>query len=657
MDSQISYRADIDGLRAIAVLSVVLNHAGIALFPGGFIGVDIFLVISGYLITSIIMREINAGKFSLVKFYERRIRRIYPALFAMLAFTVIATMLLYNAQNLRDFGKSLIATTFFFSNIHFWTETGYFERPAQLKPLLHTWSLAVEEQFYIFFPLLMLGLARYVKPRIAQILTGIAILSFSLDLFTLQSDASGAFYFAHLRAWELLIGGILALNPFPTKTNLSVRNFLSLLGLGMTLAPIFLYTSNTAFPGFAAALPVLGAALIIYSGIEDFPFVSKLLSVAPLVFIGQISYSLYLWHWNLIVFGKYYAIKSLTPQEMFGLLLVIFIISILSWHFVEKPFREKSILQNRSIFIYAASVMSLAAVVGAVIYFYYDTRSARTENVGERTWAIHCQYQKNGYKNKNLPKGCPLGVKKQDPSFLLWGDSFGFALSEGITLSASKHHIAGQLVFSNGCSPALGIEREDIPCLNNNNAIIQYITQHPELKTVILVSHWTSWVEGSSYNFTKDTRDVALTDTLSKSEQHESNAVLAERGLERAIQKLYELHRKVVIINQVPEIGYDVPSANFIAQRTGRDANEIIAPSLKDYLQRSFNSSQILNRLAEKYNIQIIEPWKALCNDAQCLAVVDQKPLYMDDYHLSVFGSQYISHIYDPLFAEMEKSK
>src|SRR5215212_8031098 len=248
----LKYRADIDGLRAIAVLSVVLDHAGIPLFHRGYIGVDIFFVISGYLITGIIIREINASEFSFLRFYERRIRRIYPALFVVILFTILASANLYSTGNLHDFGKSVMATTFFVSNIHFWTETGYFEGPAQIKPLLHTWSLAVEEQFYIVFPLLMFLLARYFKPRIRSILIFIALASFVWSIFALQSDPSSAFYFAHLRAWELLMGGLLGLNLIPTKMRPVANNILALIGFGMITVPVFFYMATTNFPGFAA---------------------------------------------------------------------------------------------------------------------------------------------------------------------------------------------------------------------------------------------------------------------------------------------------------------------------------------------------------------------------------------------------------------------
>jgi peptidoglycan/LPS O-acetylase OafA/YrhL len=651
---KLNYRADIDGLRAIAVLSVVLNHAGISLFPGGFIGVDVFFVISGYLITGIIMREIDTNEFSLAKFYERRIRRIYPALFVAIFFTVFASAMLYNADNFRDFGNSVIATTFFFSNIHFWTETGYFEGPAQLKPLLHTWSLAVEEQYYIVFPLLMFTLARYFKPRISQILAGIAIMSFCWDIYALQNDPSGAFYLAHLRAWELLIGSLLALNPVSINTRPAIRNALSLMGFGMIAAPIFLYTENTAFPGFAAAVPALGTALIIYGGAENPTFVNKLLSISPLVFIGQISYSLYLWHWPLIIFGKYYAIKKLTPPEIAGLLFATFIIATLSWHFVEKPFREKRILKGRKIFTYAASVMAVAAAIGSLIYFNDGFRSLQSATKEEiRKWDLPCEYKKKNYEHASLPKGCPLGAKKAQPSFLLWGDSFARALEEGVSLSASKQNLNGQMIYSSGCAPLLGVERSEHFCVINNNAMLQYIELHPELRTIILVGRWTLWTEGSFYSFTEEKKNVTLTDMLSESNQNETYAAIFERGLERTIRKLREMDRKVVIISEVPEIGYDVPSANFIARRTGRDINGIIAPSLNEFMRRNHNVLPILNAIAEKNNIEIVDPWKTLCNAAQCLTVIEGKPLYMDDYHLSIFGSEYIAHIYDPLFEEL----
>ncbi len=646
---KLNYRADIDGLRAIAVLSVILNHAGISLFAGGFIGVDVFFVISGYLITTIIMREIDANEFSLAKFYERRIRRIYPALFTVLLFIIIASAILYDAHNFESFGKSLIATTFFSSNIYFWTETGYFEAPAQIKPLLHTWSLAVEEQYYIVFPLLMAFLARYFKPRIRHILAGMALLSFVWDIYALQNDPSGAFYFAHLRAWELLIGSVLALSPFPTKINSSIRNSLSLIGLGMIAAPIFLYTENTAFPGFAAAAPALGTALIIYSGIEDFTFVNKLLSISPLVFIGKISYSLYLWHWPLIIFGKYYAIKQLTSLETGGLLAATFLMATLAWQFIEKPFRSKNLSSSSSIFRYAGAIMAITAGIGALIYFSGGLPILQKQGV---TYEIDLHYTECNFTSdaKSLTF-CSIGIKAKTPSFLLWGDSHASALAKGAKLSAFRNKVAGQLTYATSCPPLLDMtpnKREG--CIKFNNMTMKYIEDHPEIGTIFLAGRWTVYTEGTGY---KENKKFKLTDTTSRPSANKTNEVLFADGLERTVQKLLALNRKVIIISQVPEIKYDVPSAYFIAQRTGRDINNLIAPSLEDYLSRNKKAFLTINMIRKNDNIQVIDPWKVLCNEQQCFVVIDKTPLYVDADHLSTFGSNYISHIFDPIFKEL----
>jgi peptidoglycan/LPS O-acetylase OafA/YrhL len=651
----LKYRADIDGLRAIAVLSVVFNHAGILLFHGGYIGVDIFFVISGYLITGIIVREINASDFSLVRFYERRIRRIYPALFVTILFTVLASAILYSGSNFRDFGKSVLATTFFFSNIHFWTETGYFDGPAQIKPLLHTWSLAVEEQFYIVFPLLLFLLASFFRKKILHILTWIALSSFFWSIFALHSDPSGAFYFAHLRAWELLIGGLLALNLVSAKTSPTVNNVLALIGIGMIIVPTFLYTETTGFPGFAVAIPVLGTALIIYCGTENPAFINRLLSIRPLVFVGKISYSLYLWHWPVIIFAKYYAIKKLTFWELGGVIFFTLILSVLSWKFIETPFREKKILKGRSIFVYAASVMIVAAVAGSIIYFQTEP----DKNAGERVWSRACNVNQNKNKHADNIEGCPLGDEKQRPSFLLLGDSHARAAAEGISLAAYQRKLSGELVYSSGCPFILGITRrfDQETCKQSQNAIMEYVADHPEIKTIILAGRWAQWAEGSNYSFTDENPHFNFIDTLSQNKRMESSAVLFERGFERTIMGLLDLNRNIVIINQVPEIGYNVELANFIAQRTGRDTNKLIALPIDKYYERNRNVFQVLNRISEKYNIQIVDPSKVLCNKSFCLTVIDKQALYEDDHHLSVFGSEYVAPVYNQIFQKFSKSQ
>jgi peptidoglycan/LPS O-acetylase OafA/YrhL len=656
---KLNYRADIDGLRAIAVMSVVLNHSGISFFSGGFIGVDIFFVISGYLITTILIREVDAHDFSIVRFYERRIRRIYPALFATLFFTLIVTTILYDAQSFMAFSKSVMATTFFFSNVHFWTEVGYFEGDAQLKPLLHTWSLAVEEQYYIFFPLLVMFIGRYCRPKISHILTGIALLSFGWDIYALRNDPSGAFYFAHLRAWELLIGSVLALNLISVNTKPAIRNVLSLVGLGMITAPIFLYSENTVFPGFAAAIPAFGTAFIIYSGIKSPTLINKLLSLPPFVFVGQISYSLYLWHWPLTKFATYYAIEKLTRPERILLLIVIFIISTLSWQFIEKPFRTKTLATKKhSIFLYAATIMVVTAGIGLFIYshkgFSNQSRMGQASYKGQIWDFTECDFESANVTDSDLLKFCPLGADTENPSFLLWGDSHAGAQATAVQISASQKGVAGLLTHYSGCPPLIGIRiNKEKQCVDHNNMVMEYIENHPEIDTILLASRWAYSAEGGGY---KENNKITLIDTLSDSAKRETNAILFQRGFNRTVEKLLALHRKVVIISQVPEIKYEVPSTFYLALRTGRDVNKIIAPALDDYLSRNKKVFMVIDSFRENNNFQVIDPWKALCDEHQCFVVVDGIPLYTDSNHLSPFGSDYISHIYDSLFEELANS-
>lgn len=250
-----------------------------------------------------------------------------------------------------------------------------------------------------------------------------------------------------------------------------------------------------------------------------------------------------------------------------------------------------------------------------------------------------------------------MGTKEQAPTFLVWGDSHGRVAAEGISLAASKQGLSGELVYSTGCPPLLDMARGpgQLTCKRATDTIIKYIENHPQLKTVILVGRWALWAEGSSYSFVDEEMQFSIVDLLSKNKIMEPSPVLFERGLERTIEKLLELDRSVVIMRQVPEIGFNVRSANFIASRTGRDTNALIGLPVNFYYQRNRAVYTALDALSKKYNIRIVDPAQVLCNDTLCLTVVNKRPLYIDDHHLSVFGSNYISQIYDPLFQDLAK--
>ncbi|ANT64619.1 acyltransferase family protein [Prosthecochloris sp. CIB 2401] len=261
----LKYRADIDGLRAIAVLAVLFFHTGVPGFSGGFVGVDIFFVISGFLITSIILKDIKEEKFSIARFYERRIRRIFPALFPVIAFTLVVGAFIFDATAFKELGQSITATTIFSSNILFWLKAGYFDTASLQKPLLHTWSLAVEEQFYIFFPLALVFINRFLNGRYLCWIIVASTLSLVASIYGVYHYPSPTFYLVHTRAWELLLGSILALGVLPSPTSSFLRNILSIAGLGLIVYSVGFYTEATLFPGYNAIAPVMGAWLIIYS--------------------------------------------------------------------------------------------------------------------------------------------------------------------------------------------------------------------------------------------------------------------------------------------------------------------------------------------------------------------------------------------------------
>ncbi|EZP69679.1 Acyltransferase 3 [Sphingomonas paucimobilis] len=360
------YRKDIDGLRAVAVLPIVMFHAGISRLAGGFVGVDIFFVISGFLITSIVSVEISQGRFSIATFYRRRITRIFPALFAMLLVVLIvgcATMLPLEVAAL---GRSAGAAAGFVSNIFFWFETDYFDAAAETKPLLHTWSLAVEEQFYILYPLLLILVARLWPDRLRLALWIVILSSLLAAAVVGFQSPTASFYLLPARAWELAIGGLVAAGGFPKIARANLRNGASFIGLGLIAAAVVLVRSDMPFPFPWALLPCLGAALLVAYGQDG--FVARLLSTAPLRAIGHISYSLYLWHWPIITFYRQDTGQGLSLAESTGLITVSILCGALSYFLIEQPvqrrFRHGA---TRPILIVGGSGLAAMLAVGAMV--------------------------------------------------------------------------------------------------------------------------------------------------------------------------------------------------------------------------------------------------------------------------------------------------
>jgi peptidoglycan/LPS O-acetylase OafA/YrhL len=373
------YRREIDGLRSFAVLPVIFFHAGFSLFSGGYVGVDVFFVISGFLITTIIIEDMKVGRFSVLNFYERRARRILPALFFVMLVSIPFAWMLLSPSDLRDFARSFVSIAVFASNFLFWMESGYFDTAAELKPMLHTWSLAVEEQYYVLFPLLILAAWRLGTRRLVALIAAIAAISLLIAEVQVRTAPSAAFFLLPARAWQLLVGSIAAFvvvywRYYPSlieKHRVSCE-VLGTIGLIMIVWATFRFDEHMPFPGLTALVPTLGTALVLLFSTSR-TLVGRLLGLAPLVGIGLISYSAYLWHQPIFAFTRHAALGEVPALVMLGLSAVTLVLAYLSWRFVEQPFRARKVISRRTIFAFSAAGMAAFIAIGLAGHFGYNS--------------------------------------------------------------------------------------------------------------------------------------------------------------------------------------------------------------------------------------------------------------------------------------------
>jgi len=440
------HRNDIDGLRALAVVPIVLFHAGFLWISGGFVGVDVFFVISGYLITKILLKEMEEGTYSVAKFYQRRILRIFPALVALLLVVSVLGYFFLFPTEFKEYGQSMYSAALFYSNIFFWRKSGYFAGASEHKALLHTWSLAVEEQFYLFFPLLLSLVAKFFKQQYRLAIAVVVVVSFALSVYWVRHNPNAAFYLLPTRVWELGLGSLVAATPL-TNVGKSVRNGLSFVGLALLAYAMFALTTAMPFPGINAVYPCLGAALLIAFG-ED-TMVGNLLGSKPLVWIGLISYSLYLWHWPLLVFARLQYGDELSVGVAIGAILAATVAAVISYRFVEQPFRTRKFRQLSSGPILrwgVASIVGLAAMGFGINRF---ASALSTLPAAVKRIAAFTNYDKRDeYRFQFRPDGCFLvsnanfkQYKKNDcltfgtdkPNYLVLGDSHAAHLWRAIS--------------------------------------------------------------------------------------------------------------------------------------------------------------------------------------------------------------------------------
>jgi peptidoglycan/LPS O-acetylase OafA/YrhL len=623
-----AYRSDIDGLRGIAVLAVVFYHFGTLGFTGGYVGVDVFFVVSGYLITGIVLREIQNNELSLARFYERRIRRIFPALFVTVGFTLTAAAVLFTPLSFENVGRSAVAVALFASNVMFWKDTGYFDAPAGHKPLLHTWSLSVEEQFYILYPVLLSIAWRVFPSTMVRCLVVIASISLALSVYMVAFHPEAAYYWAPTRAWELLLGGLI-ICANPTSLSRRSRSAVAALGLSAIAASVLLFDSSTSFPGAWAILPTAGTAAILYAGPERTSAVGRLLTNQLLVGVGLISYSLYLLHWPLLVLAQQLAIVDLTVAQKAALLVVTFLLATASWRWVELPFRSRQYLSRRQVFVGGACAMSLAGVAGLMVAISggFPERFETEPRPQLTTCNFRLPDEAHGL--------CTLGGTSSPATFLLWGDSHARALSTALSESASRQSRTGQLAFGAGCPPLImpGPPKRSLrfgpnspQCRQFNQRMLEHIQAHRELTTIVLVARWVRYGEVGG--------DVAE----------------FSPALKRTVSALSALGRRAVIVNQVPEVEHDVPEAYRMARMTGRNLNDILAPTRETYANRNRRVLAAFDAL-QREGAPVIDLRDRLCDNSRCRILDSGRLLYADDNHLSDYGARYVSLLFDPILA------
>ena len=611
MERASGYQPHIDGLRAVAILPVLLFHAHIPGFSGGFVGVDIFFVISGYLITGIIAREIDGGRFSILRFYERRARRILPALTVVLAAVLLAAAVLYLPGDFQTVPRSALAAALFVCNIYFFSKVGYFQMGADIEPLLHSWSLGIEEQFYIGFPLLLLLIHRLAPGRRRAIVGAIAAGSLAWAI-ALQGDRSGfAFYLLPPRAWELFAGALLALGTVPPVRAPWAREAIALAGLAAIASAVFAYDSATSFPGAAALPPVLGAAALIHCAPGT--AIGRLLGRGPLVGIGLVSYSLYLWHWPVIVFVQYALDRPLSGWLSAAAILVSLAAAILSWRFVERPFRDPRTIGRRAIFAASAGAMGSLCAASLAMAMLGGWPGRFAPEIGRMAAARDDVSPERARCHDTATTGqrpCTLGAPGVAPTALLWGDSHGVELSYALGRIAAREGRALIERTQSSCPPALDYASSAAPgCARVNRDVLAAIRTDRRLHTIYLAGFWMD----PAYD-------------------------RAWPGLDATIAELLADGRQVVLVGPVPPNRFDVPRRLARLALGGRLA-EAEGRSRADLAEVEMRMRELAGRWRGR-DLVYLDPADVLCDASRCALLAEGRPLYFDYHHLSLTGAE-----------------
>lgn len=664
------YRKEVDGLRAVAVIPVILFHAGYEHVAGGFVGVDVFFVISGYLITTIILSEKEKGEFSLLDFYERRARRIIPALFLVMLVSIILSWFLLSPPHMLGFSESLIAVAAFSSNILFWTESGYWGVENELKPLLHTWSLAVEEQYYFLFPLFIMFAWKFGIRFIQWSVLIAGLASLSLSQWAAYNLPIANFFLLPMRAWELAIGAGVAFyflyrTPAvkPAFYRYAARDeLLSWTGLGLIAIAIFSFDESTPFPGFYALLPTIGTALVLVFSTKG-TYSGRLLGSSSLVAIGLISYSAYLWHQPLFVFARHSRLEEPSALLFAGLSVISLVLAFFSWKYIEAPFREHKRFSRRQVFAFTAAGSFILISFGIIGHltegyqFRVDPELGKIISQATRKSYSNDLCLETGSSRAQESKYCVL-VPTQNKTAFLYGDSHAQALMYEAQKIFEDTDYGLLFAATSECPPVKGVYRADsrnkTACYEQNNQVYEDILADPHIEYVILSARWTLGMEGSRFDNkeggvergSKPRLDIVRNGEFLSHDNYTHRELLANAHIE-SIQQLLKGGKKVILIYPVPEAGWNVPDYisryYWVTESVGDETTA--STSYRVFRERNKRTIDALDGIGVEDNLHRIRPDRIFCNSElpdRCITHRDGLIYYSDDDHLSDAGAKLV---------------
>lgn len=664
-----AYRADIDGLRAVAIVSVILYHFGLG-FPGGYVGVDIFFVISGYLITLALLAQPLRSLSDFSRFWGRRLRRLLPALSVVTAITVAVSAFVLMPTEFKALGISAWRALSFTTNYLFLGQAGYFDSPSLSKPLLHTWSLAVEGQFYIAFALLMGLLLHWmpggVRSRTA-VLVVLTLASLYVAVMQVRTSPGAAFYTLPARLWEFTTGSLIALGVIPRIPYWWARVGLQLLGLGMIVWAILNFDHNTPFPGGAALLPVLGASLLIHTREATAAPVSTLLETGPMRLVGKISYSLYLWHWPSLVLATF-VLGRLDGSATLAVFAIVLVLGALSYRLVEQPYNNwaRPQRQKRGLLVALLVVLSTTLAASTLLDrsdgwpgrlsiqgIQYE---AAAKDVAPNADNCHTISPERVTKDDLCPAGLAAQTEGKGAAFVVWGDSHAHALYGVFSELARAHGVSGWHGSRAACPPLLGVRVATQPedsCIRFNKAMVAYVNRH-DIKNIFLVARWSVYTDGHTPGGTESGADPLVQTIAPSTSRGASDTFL--RALNETLTAIVRPGRNIYLVTGVPESAWHIPFSLARSTLALGPRLDQLQPRRIEVDARQRRVLQVFDRVATRPGVHILSMSDQLCDATVCQIAERGHSFYRDADHLSAFGAHVIRPMFEPAFLEMEGS-